>query len=442
MPKQLRQFQVDEATGEVRCGDRSCEVTQCGQCNKEQNRRNRAAIKERNDQRAREQKLKEDEQRCNDERAAQDAGRVYNWTYDETGDQEASYDAWGADEDAVVFESVIVGGAAVQHKESDSGMESDAKKASKTTWNHMTRMLLYNCISKFNPFAAPVKKDAWNKIAEEMGRATAGLNDAQRGDFRVKTDGHGLEVYYGRRMLDMSKNLSKEETSSGQAGYAVSKEQRDEFAVLASCSAKEKDAALQKQKKRTSKKALDDLRNNEVTGAVKQAALEDGKVRKRQFQVLQTKVRAAKLEASVWEKSQGGLGKYNYSAQQLDDIATLNELDKEFGSDAADADKHETETSKGKGGIVAKAIADIARKLPDALHFTSLDPTEFAKSWHAAKQEHAMKQQNIIGVLPRKRSLKERLQDVDDQRALGLITESEVDKFKTEVKKSYFLSQE
>jgi hypothetical protein len=42
-PKATRIFTVDEATGEVRCADPSCAITQCGQCNKEQGRRKRAA---------------------------------------------------------------------------------------------------------------------------------------------------------------------------------------------------------------------------------------------------------------------------------------------------------------------------------------------------------------------------------------------------------------
>jgi hypothetical protein len=44
-PKASRTFTCDAETGEIRCKDPSCAVTQCGQCNVEQNRRKRLANK-------------------------------------------------------------------------------------------------------------------------------------------------------------------------------------------------------------------------------------------------------------------------------------------------------------------------------------------------------------------------------------------------------------
>jgi hypothetical protein len=107
------------------------------------------------------------------------------------------------------------------------------------------------------------------------------MNDPEKGDFRVKSDGHSLEVFYARRVEDMNKVTAKEGTNSGQAGSEVTPEQAKEFAELQACIAKEKDALLIRDNKRRAKSALEDLKNQRVTQLVKDAALEDDVVKAR-----------------------------------------------------------------------------------------------------------------------------------------------------------------
>lgn len=78
-PKAVREFIVNEASGEVRCRDPSCGTTQCGQCNKEQNRRRRKA---KHGEAAKADKEREDQAAVEQARAAEAAGKTHNWTYD------------------------------------------------------------------------------------------------------------------------------------------------------------------------------------------------------------------------------------------------------------------------------------------------------------------------------------------------------------------------
>jgi hypothetical protein len=443
--KAKRNFIVDAETGEVRCGDPSCAITQCGQCNKEQNRRKRA---KRAEETAKALKARDDEEACNMAREAINAGKVHAWTFDKEESNEGDHvletlqqqsddagqapenDADGERYDRVVADAdrkieqlqAIISAADVFHPEKSRG---------KTTWNHTTRLLLYKCIAKYNPFAAPVKKDAWNVVAMEMGNATALMHNPKTGDFRVKTDGHGLEVFYGRRVDYMNKVTSNEETNSGQAGTEVTQEEAAEFAELQACVAKEKDAALIRDNKRKAKSALEDIKNNQVTLLVKQAALDDDKVKARTFKLLQTKVRAAKLEAAVWEKQHGAVGKYAYSAAQLADMEYLNTLKKDFPEDS---DLPESDGSDKKRGGVAKAIGELIAKLPPTVSAPHVDANQFAHAFFEAKQSYQARQD-----APRKRSLAERLDDLRKQHDAKLITDAEKVHYETEIKKMYFM---
>lgn len=329
--KAKRNFIVDADTGEVRCGDPCCAITQCGQCNKEQNKLKRAKRAEE----AKAQKAQDDEEACNTAREAMKAGKEHNWTFDreecDEGDKVLGSLQQQSDNERLA--PALVGEEHADGEQLEGIVSKDdvflpEKSRGKTTWNHTTRMLLYKCIAKYNPFAAPVKKDAWNNVAIEMANATALMHNPKTGDYRVKTDGHGLEVFYGRRVDCMKKVTAKEETNSGQAGTEITQEDAAEFAELQACVAKEKDAALIRDNKRKAKSALEDIKNNQVTLLVKQAALDDDKVKQRTFKLLQTKVRAAKLEAAVWEKQHGAVGKYAYSAAQLADMEYLTTLKK------------------------------------------------------------------------------------------------------------------
>jgi hypothetical protein len=445
-PKAKRIFTCDAETGEIRCQDPSCAIAQCGQCNVEQNKRRRDARRKENEAAAKAQKEKTDEAAIAEAKAAEAAGKNYNWTYDreEEGEGEKAMAALvssgdGEGEKAMAALVSSGDGALSPGLESSSPAQASRggefqleKSRGKTTWNHTTRTLLYNCIAKFNPFAAPVKKDAWNTVAIEMAQSTALMFDAKQGDFRVKTDGHGLEVFYARRVEEMNKKTSEEASLSGQAGAEVTKEQALEYATLQACVAKEKDAALIKDKKRQSKSALEDIKNNKVTQAVKNAALENETVKARTFKLLQNKVRAAKLEAAVWEKQHGGLGKYSYSAAQLADIEYLSVLKRDFPEESDALPESDGVAEKKRGGV-AQAIGDLIAKLPTSAP-TPVDVTQFAQAFFEAKGSYQQRQ-----LAPRKRTLGERLADLKQQCADGHITEEEMLHYETEIKKNYFM---
>jgi hypothetical protein len=441
--KATREFIVNAATGEVRCRDPSCTTTQCGQCNKEQNKRRLAARKERNQAAAKASKDRDDAAAVAQARADAAAGKEHVWTYDvqasgEEGDQvlEALQHSDGSAH-APTHEDLQVErvqGSVQVERVQGGNKEKDAfqpeKTRGKTTWNHTTRLLLYKCIAKYNPFAAAVKKDAWNEVAVEIAKSTALMNDPEKGDFRVKSDGHSLEVFYARRVEDMEKVTAKEGTNSGQAGTEVTAEQAKEFAELQACVAKEKDALLIRDNKRRAKSALEDIKNQKVTQLVKDAALEDEVVRARFFKLLQSKVRAAKLEAAVWEKQHGGLGKYSYSQQQLADIESLTRLKKDH-PDESDIPDSDGVVDKKKG-TVAQAIGDLIAKLPTA-PAPAVDPSAFAHAFFQAKQNYQ------ADCAPRKRTLTERLADVGVQHAKGHISDEEKAYYEKEIKKRYFM---
>lgn len=468
-PKASRVFTVDPVSGEVRCGDPSCNVTQCWQCNTEQNKRKKEKRRQEAEQAKAAQAEREREQAIQD----QQAGKRHQWTFDNEDVTDASMvmqqlqnaqavqeqlEKVQQEEEKMVADADERGRQA-QAEADERERQAQAKPAAgnkgagkkgasdgRTKWNHTTRTLLFKAIMKFNPFAAAVKKDAWAKISEEMAAATAGMNDLDKGDFRVKTDGHGLEVFYDRQIENMGKKTANEETTSGQTGADVTAEEREEFGLLEGCRAKEKDAALIKQRKRDAKQALEDLRNNEVNDAVREAAISDKPVQIKLYKVLQTRVRAAKLEASTWSKSNPSLGQFAYSMTQLRDIEELQKLKDAHGHLTGTGDNTDTdfpadnkgsddpETTRMKGGKVAVAIAAIAAKLPDATMFAPPDFNQFATSFFAAKRaaESAMPQAP-------KRTLKERLDEVKETLAAGTITQKEADDFSTRIKKAFFM---
>ncbi len=440
-PKAKRNFTVDADTGEVRCKDPCCQVTQCGQCNIEQNARKRAARRVKNQAAAAKQKAAEEQAAIDQASAASAAGKVHNWTYsverDEEGDEVMVRLHVSDSEKVEIGEGLPSGGG--DQEGTQNAVDAEAfqceKSRGKTTWNHCNRTLLFNCIAKFNPFAAQVKKDAWNTIAVEMAQCTALMNDPKTGDFRVKTDGHGLEVFYARRVEDMNKKISQESTLSGQAGAAITKEQQVEFATLQACVAKEKDAAFIRDNKRRSKSALEEIRNKKVTQLVKDAALEDPVVKQRAFKLLQTKVRAAKLEASVWEKQHGGLGKYSYNQAQLADIEYFTQLKKDFPDESDALPESDGVGDKKKGGV-AQAIGELIAKLP-TLAPPSIDANQFAQAFFQAKMQHEGQAVPVSG----KRTLAQRLADLEAQYADNVITMAERNHYATEIKKAYFMQE-
>jgi hypothetical protein len=438
-PKAKRSFTVDAATGEVRCQDPSCRVTQCGQCNKEQNARKRAERKTKNEAAGRALKEVADEAAIQQARADMAEGKEHIWTYDQEDHDEGEKAMHALEKQVDQSEDdefKLTSPERIQPQERTAEFALE-KSRGKTTWNHTNRLLLFNCIQKFNPFASQVKKDAWNQVAVEMASSTALMRDTKTGDFRVKTNGHGLEVFYARQVDEMNKRTSDEGKISGQAGATITKELAAEYSVLQSCVAKEKDATFIRDKKRQSKSALEDIRNNKVTQLVKEAALEDPVVKARAFKLLQNKVRAAKLEAAVWEKNHCGLGKYSYNDQQLADIEYLTVLKKDFPEDSDALPESDGVVEKKKGGV-AHAIGNLVSKLP-SLAPPTVDAGLFAQAFFSAKREH---QDRVAAAAPRKRTLSERLADVQQQHADNVISKDELLHYEAEIKKQYFLMQE
>jgi hypothetical protein len=89
MPKTpWRVVSIHPETGEVRCNDPSCNVTQCGQCNVEQNKRKREAKKREREANAAAEKERQQEAERAAVRQAIVNGRTFEWTYDAAERQE------------------------------------------------------------------------------------------------------------------------------------------------------------------------------------------------------------------------------------------------------------------------------------------------------------------------------------------------------------------
>ncbi len=366
------------------------------------------------------------------------AGRTFNWTYDHDRPEE---DFGGGD--AVAASDNVIHSMAMTLTTSDdeskkrhaSDLTSDdqrhgaskkakADKGNHTTWNHMTRCMFLRCVSKFNPFAAAVKKDMWAKIAVEMQKSTTYLKDTQQGDFSVHTDGHGLQVFYERRRDDMDKKLRKEESTSGHGGFIRNTEEVEEHNLMHGCRNLERDAAAAKTAKREHKQHLEDLKNNEVNDAIIKAAEDDEIVQVKLLKVLQARVRQAKLEGKIWEGVECNKGmKYTFPSKALKDIEDLDKLKKKL--DPEGLASSDVEPVVRTGGSLAIAIASLKEKMPNMAAFKPVDPADFARSFFATKQQMA-------------RTLQEKLEEVSAQLRAGVISADEHVAFTKKVKEAHF----
>jgi hypothetical protein len=285
--------------------------------------------------------------------------------------------------------------------------------------------MFLKCVSKFNPFAAPVKKDMWAKIAVEMAKSTADMTDTTLGtDFRVHTDGHGLQVFYERRRGDMDKKIKKESSTSGHGGFVRNKEEIEEHNLLQGCRNLEEDAAKSKTAKREHKQHLDDLKNNEVNDAIIKAAQDDEVVQVKLLKVLQARVRQAKLEGKIWEGVECNKGmKYTFPTKALKDMEDLDKLKKKIDPDGLASS--DVEPVVRTGGSLANAINSLSSKMPDMAAFKPVDPSEFARSFFATKQQMT-------------RTLKEKLEEVNEQLRADVITKEEHLEFTKKVKEAHF----
>ncbi len=448
MPKRLFILSAD---GEVRCTDPSCSVSQCGQCSIEHNRRKRAAAKQLIQNAA--AKRKRDEEAKVVEQTVQEiaGGRTFEWTWDRAenefgggvGDGTEFEDKATAASDAIIhkMEKALTSDEDKKQKvdatpidltsfsEDERNVESDKSKKAKqdsnhTTWNHMTRCMFLRCVAKYNPFAATVKKDMWAKIAVEMAKSTAYLHDTKQGDFSVRTDGHGLQVFYERRRNDMDKKLKKEESTSGHGGFSRNAEDVEEHGHMQSCRNLENDAARAKTAKREHKQHLDDLKNNEVNDAIIKAAEDDEVVQIKLLKVLQARVRQAKLEGKIWEGVECNKGmKYTFPSKALKDMEDLDKLKKKC--DPEGLASSDVEPVARTGGSLANAITSLSSKMPNMAAFKQVDPAEFARSFFATKQQMA-------------RTLQQKLDEVSAQYRANVITLEEHLAFTKKVKDAHF----
>ena len=445
-----REF-IYHADGEVRCNDPSCNISQCGQCSIETNRRKRAAAKDAQKQLAQKRKREEEERAVELMRQQMADGKKMNWTYDRAEDDFGGGAGSAADAPGFVGTTPTAASDAViknmeksltsdedrnrkPHVDLTSDVTDDDRKGGKkakqdrdnhTTWNHQTRTMFLKCVSKFNPFAAPVKKDMWAKIAVEMAKSTADMTDATLGtDFRVHTDGHGLQVFYERRRGDMDKKMKKEGSTSGHGGFVRNKEEIEEHNLLQGCRNLEEDAAKSRTAKREHKQHLDDLKNNEVNDAIIKAAQDDEVVQVKLLKVLQARVRQAKLEGKIWEGVECNKGmKYTFPSKALKDMEDLDKLKKKFDPDGLASS--DVEPVVRTGGSLANAIASLQSKMPDMAAFKPVDPAEFARSFFATKQQMT-------------RTLKEKLEEVNEQLRAEVITKEEHLEFTKKVKEAHF----
>lgn len=426
------------ADGEVRCNDPSCNVSQCGQCSIEANRRKKNAAKSARQNEAQKRKREEDDKLVAETTRQIAAGKTFTFTFDRA---ESDFgDAPTALSDHVIenmekMEKSFTSDDDRKNKApiditSDDDPKVDSKKARQdrdnhTTWNHQTRTMFLKCVAKFNPFSAAVKKDAWAKISSEMGKSTADMIDKEKGtDYRVRTDGHGLQVYYDRRRADMDKKLKKEGSTSGHGGFTRNKDEIEEHNFLQSCRNLEDDAARVKTAKREHNKLLDDLKNNEVNDAIIRAAQDDEVVQVKLLKVLQARVRQAKLEGKIWEGNESNKGmKYTFPSKALKDIEDLDKLKKKMDPDGLASS--DVEPVVRTGGSLANAISSLSSKMPDMASYKPVDPAEFARSFFATKQQMT-------------RTLKQKLDEVDEQRDAGVINDQEHAEFTKKVKEAHF----
>ena len=296
----------------------------------------------------------------------------------------------------------------------------------KTNWNHTNKLMLWQAIQKYDPFSAAVKKDRWQFIADQMYDSTVINKRTPDGDFCVYTDGHGISVFFTRSVERMQRETAAEGTNSGQAGATICAETRAEFVQLQACRDLEQNAKEAQNDKRQTKNLLASLKDNEVNDALIEAAAGKEQVQLKLLKVLASRVRDAKIRASVWEQSNKGQ-KYTYTEADLKNVADYKTCKTRFdpnGKDATDSD-----TASMRGGHMAAAIEQLAAKLPTASTFNVTSASEFATQFFEAKRRHDA--QRVL-------TLQQKLAQVDDEFTKGNINAEEVDSYKKKIKDAHF----
>jgi hypothetical protein len=228
----------------------------------------------------------------------------------------------------------------------------------------------------------------------------------------------------------MEKKVKKESATSGHGGFTRSKEDIEEHNWMQTCNNLEKDAIVCRDSKRERNRNLESLKNNEVNDAIIAAAENDEVVQVRLLKVLQARVRQAKLECKLFEKDPAKKGmKFTFTDQALKDMEQLERMKPKGDSDVPQ-DSTDTEAKVTRGGSLASAIQELTSKMPNMAGFTNVDHVAFATSFFETKQRFSAS---------KTLTLLQKLDEIDMQYTLGVITAAEKDAYKKQVKDNHFM---
>jgi hypothetical protein len=461
-----RTFRVIDGTDEVRCNDPSCNITQCGQCNKEQNRRKRA-------QRAEVERQERDKHDCDQVRAGMQDGTIQmSFTYDsettplvdeanrvlenvqlldyfnhdniqDNVKKPKTKAVTAAPKKRVRKEQVTDTGNAAEAPgfappppaptppqepipvdSSASDMVATEASENKTKWNHVTRTMLFRCIQKHDPFNSKAKAETWETIASDMKQATENLKNEADGDLSVHGNGRSVQMFYNR-CRDNFKKASAGEKHSGGAGKSdKNPAKQEELNQLSACIDLEKCAKHAQETKREAAQALDGLVKGEVNDFVVDVAIKNEAMRPKLVKVLASRLREAKMRKMAFEHANKN-AKYTYTATDMQNFAHWDRL-KAVVPEVGDVPDSEPETSSApRGGAIASAIKALSDRLPSVSALTPMSPVAFAEAFFQAKR----------ASIP---TLKQKLNQVDKDAEDGLLDEAEVNFYKKRIKDAHF----
>jgi hypothetical protein len=486
--KNWRVLKTHPETGEVRCNDPSCCVTQCAPCNKEQSRLKREAKKAELQKLAAAEKERQQEAEREQARLSMPVGG-HVWTYDreeiedaaaavilrmEHAQQDHPLQRSNIDSNqeaicisdndfeppkkrkssgAVKPATVATSGTKKPKKQSPARaaapmapsmaahmtasvpdapaddappeVTSASDQDCRTKWNHVTRTMLFKCIQHKDPFFAEKKAETWDAIAKAMTDATKHLKDDPDGDLQVHANGRSMQVFYNRCKAKRKSDIAGDQHSGG-AGKDVTPARQEEMNQLQACMDLEKSAKDVQEKKREAVSAHEKLSKGEVNDFIVETAISDDRVRPKLVKVLASRLREAKLRKLAFEQTHKG-AQYTYTATDLENFQHYEKV-KQACPDVKDIDEAVESSGAGasRGGALANAIQGIVDKLPRVEAMTPMSPTQFAEAFFKAKRASVT-------------SLRDKLLAVDADHADGLLSAEEVQFYKNKIKEAHYL---
>ena len=165
-----------------------------------------------------------------------------------------------------------------------------------------------------------------------------------------------------------------------------------------------------------------------LNDAMIQAAEGKEVVQTKLLKVLASRVRDAKIRASVWEQTNKGQ-KYTYTPLDLKNAQDYKKCKDTFDPNGKDATDSDTAGTANRGGHMAAAIESLAAKLPSAAAFNITSAGDFATQFFEAKRKHDA--QSTL-------TLAQKLAQVDDQFTQGIFDAEEVNVYKKQIKDAHF----